>query len=265
MNRCIIVASLALAFAGQAQAACTAAQKAELEALDRNWGEVARKGDKKALAEIYSDHFHDLTPGAPQDKQAAIASASAGGADQPPIKHDFYAIHCQGDTAVITHRNTGTWEDGGESGTWYARSIHHLVREGGKWRVLANAGHPLDDAGVVTYLDLEWNQADMSGDKAWFERNLAGDYIGIGSRNGAMQGKKEAVADVGKYKVTQADSTDVMVQVEDDVARVSGIYHYAGTDDKGQAFNRKVRYIDTWIQRGGRWQVWSSQGTEISD
>ena len=139
------------------------------------------------------------------------------------------------------------------------------MREGGKWRVLANAGHPLNDAGVVTYLDLEWNQADMSGDKAWFERNLAGDYIGIGSRNGAMQGKKEAVADVGKYKVTQADSTDVMVQVEGDVARVSGIYHYAGTDDKGQAFNRKVRYIDTWIERGGRWQVWSSQGTEISD
>ena len=259
----VTVLGLAGAFAGQAQAACSAADKAELEALDRAWSEAGRKGDKAAIAQFYSDDFHDLAPGAPQDKQAAIAAVSAGGNGE--VTHDFYEIHCNGDSALVTHRNVGTWTDGDESGTWYSRSVHHLVREGGKWRVLANAGHPLDEAGVVTYLDLEWNQADLAGDKAWFERNLAGDYIGIGSRNGAMQGKKQAVADVGKYKVTQADSTDVMVQVEDDVARVSGIYHYAGTDDKGQPFNRKVRYIDTWIQRDGRWQVWSSQGTEITD
>jgi len=257
------VASLALAIAGQAQAACSDAQKAELEALDRNWGEVARKGDKKALEAIYSDHYHDLTPGMAMNKQAAIEAAAGGGGDNP-VTHDFYNIHCHGDTAIITHRNSGTWEDGGESGTWYARSIHHLVREGGKWRVLANAGHPLDDAGVVTYLDLEWNIADKAGDKAWFERNLAGDYVGVGSRNGAMQDKKAAIADVGKYKVSQADSTDVQVQVNGDTARVTGIYHYAGTDDKGQAFKRSIRYIDTWIRRGGRWQVWSSQGTQIS-
>lgn len=265
MKKRIIVASLALAIAGQVQAACTDAQKAELEAFDRNWGEVARKGDQKALDAIYSDHFHDLAPGKPMDKQAAIASLAGGAGDASPVTQDFYNIHCQGDAAIITHRNSGTWQDGDASGTWYARSIHHLVREGGKWRVLANAGHPLDDMGIVTYLDLEWNIADMAGDKAWFERNLAADYVGVGSRNGEMQSKKAAIADVGKYKVSQADSTDVQAQVEGDTARVSGIYHYAGTDDKGKAFDRKVRYIDTWIKRDGRWQVWSSQGTEITE
>lgn len=265
MDKRIIVASLALAFAAQAQAVCTDAQKAELEALDRNWSEVAAKGDRKALEGIYSDDFHDLTPGMPMGKQAAIDGAVAGAGAQSPVTYDFYNIHCHGDTAVITHRNSGTWQDGDESGTWYGRSIHHLVREGGKWRVLANAGHPLDDMGTVAYLDLEWNIADKAADKAWFERNLAGDYIGVGSRNGELQDKKAAVADVGKYKVTQADTTDLQVQVDGDAARVSGIYHYAGTDDKGQAFNRKVRYIDTWIRRDGRWQVWSSQGTEITE
>lgn len=265
MDKRIIVASLALAVAGQAQGACTDAQKAELEAFDRNWSEVARKGDKKALDAIYSDHFHDLAPGMPMDKQAAIASLSGGSGDDNPVTQDFYNIHCQGDTAVITHRNSGTWEDGSASGTWYARSIHHMVREGGKWRVLANAGHPLDDMGTVAYLDLEWNIADMAGDKAWFERNLAADFVGVGSRNGEMQSKKETIADVGKYKVSQADTTDLQVQVDGDAARVSGIYHYAGTDDKGKAFDRKVRYIDTWIKRDGRWQVWNSQGTEITE
>ncbi|KFL36525.1 nuclear transport factor 2 family protein [Arenimonas donghaensis] len=265
MDKRIIAASLALAMAGQAEAACTAAQKAELEALDRSWSEAARKGDKKALDAIYSDHFHDLAPGRPQDKKSAIASVTAGAGGGDPIVQDFYNIHCHGDTAVITHRVGGTWEDGDQSGNWYARSIHHLVREGGKWRVLANAGHPLDDAGVVTYLDLEWNIADMAGDKSWYERNLAADYVGVSSRNGELQDKKSAVAEIGKYKVSQADSTDVDVQVNDDTARVTGIYHYAGTDDKGQAFKRSIRYIDTWVRRDGRWQVWSSQGTQIAD
>lgn len=264
MDKRIIAASLALAVAGQAQAACTAAQKAELEALDRNWSEVARAGDKKALDAIYSDHFHDLAPGAPQDKQSAIASVTAGAGGAGPIVQDFYNIHCHGDTAVITHRISGTWEDGDESGTWYGRSVHHLVREGGKWRVFANAGHPLDDSGIVTYLDLEWNGADKTGDKAWFERNLAADFMGVSSRNGALQNKAEALADVGKFKITQADSTEVQTQVEGDTARVTGIYHYAGTDDKGQAFKRKVRYVDTWVRRDGRWQVWVSQGTPIT-
>lgn len=263
MEKRIIAASLALVIAGQAQAACTDAQKAELEALDRNWTELARSGDKKALDGIYSDHFHDLTPGNPMDKTAAIAAASSGGGG--PVKQDFYNIHCQGDSAVITHRNSGTWEDGDASGTWYARSIHHLVREGGKWRVFANAGHPLGDVGTVTYLDLEWNIADKAGDKSWFERNLAADYIGVGSRDGSIQDKAAAIAEIGKYKVTQADSSDVQTQVDGDTARVSGIYHYAGTDDKGKAFDRRVRYVDTWIKRDGRWQVWSSQGTEITE
>lgn len=265
MDKRIILASLALAIAGQAQAACTPAQKAELEALDRSWSEAAGKGDRRALDAIYSDQFHDLAPGAPHDKASAIAMVTAGAGNNPPVVQDFYNIHCHGDTAVITHRVGGTWQDGDESGNWYSRSIHHLVREDGKWRVFANAGHPLDDAGVVTYLDLEWNLADIAGDKAWFERNLAADYIGVGSRNGDLQDKAEAIADIGKYKVAQADSTDVQVQVDGDTARVSGIYHYAGTDDKGQAFDRKIRYIDTWVRRGGRWQVWSSQGTPITE
>ena len=47
----VTILGLAGAFAGQAQAACSAADKAELEALDRAWSEAGRKGDKAAIAE----------------------------------------------------------------------------------------------------------------------------------------------------------------------------------------------------------------------
>lgn len=259
----VTVLGLAGVFAGQAQAACSAADKAELEALDRAWSEAGRKGDKAAIAQFYSDDFHDLAPGAPQDKQAAIAAVSAGGNGE--VTHDFYEIHCNGDSALVTHRNVGTWTDGDESGNWYSRSVHHLVREGGKWRVLANAGHPLDDAGVVAYLDLEWNLAELAGDKAWFERNLAEDFVGVNSRTGALEGKKATVDEIGTYRVTQAVSTELDVAVDGDTARASGIFHVKGTSPEGEAFERRVRYIDTFVRRDGRWQIWSSQGTPMPE
>jgi hypothetical protein len=33
---------------------------------------------------------------------------------------------------------------------------------------------------------------------------------------------------------------------------------------KGAAFDRKVRFTDTFVKRDGRWLVWATQGTAIS-
>lgn len=172
-------------------------------------------------------------------------------------------MHCDGDTATITHRNVVDWKDGNESGTFYGRSIYHVVREGGKWRVLADAGHALNDADVVGYLDLEWNLAELAGDKAWFERMLASDYTGVSGRTGALESKAEAA--VGTYKVAKAVTTSMDVSVDGDFARVTGVYHSAGTDPEGEAYDRRTSHIDVFVKRDGRWQIWSSQGTHISD
>jgi ketosteroid isomerase-like protein len=261
---------LGLVFAGDAGAACSAADQRALEAFDRAWGEAGRRGDKAALEAVYSDRFMALRPGAPAGKRETIdgilADAAAPGAGDTPVpKHDFYLVHCDGDNATITHRNAVDWKDGNDSGTFYSRSVHHMVREGGQWRVLADAGHALTEADVVGYLDLEWNLADLAGDKAWFERMLASDYTGVSGRNGALEDKKTLVAEVGRYKVGKAITTDMEVSVDDDFARVTGIYHSAGTDPDGKAYDRRTRYIDTFVKRDGRWQIWSSQGTPITD
>lgn len=267
MKTSIIAISLGLAMAGNVHAACSNADKAALEAFDRAWATAAEKGDAQVLAAYYSDDYLSMAPGGGMDKNAAIADAIANareGGDAVVTRPDFYQIHCSGNTAVISHRNVTTAGTGDEAETWYGRSVHHMVKEGGDWKVMSNTGHPLGDGGIVTYLDLEWNVAELAADKSWFERNLAEDFMGV-SRTGALETKAEQVAAVGTYRVTQADSTDVRTNVDGDRALVTGIYHTRGTDKDGKAFQRKTRYIDTFIKRDGRWQIWSSQGTPVAD
>ena len=267
MKTSIIAISLGLAMAGNVHAACSSADKAALEAFDKAWAAAAQKGDAKALGAFYSNDFQGIAPDAGVDKNAAVAAAiaSARDAGNGVTRPDFYQVHCSGSTAVISHRNVTTQGEGDKARTWYSRSLHHLVKEGVDWKVWSTAWHPLGDGGIVTYLDLEWNIAELAGDKAWFERNLADDFMGVSSRNGALESKAETVVSVGTYKVTQADSTDVQANVDGDRAHVTGVYHTRGTDEKGKAFQRKIRYIDTFIKRDGRWQIWSSQGTAVTE
>lgn len=121
------------------------------------------------------------------------------------------------------------------------------------------------DIAAVTALNLGWNDADLAADRAWFEHNLAEDFIAVTSRRGAMEDKASTLAGVGQYRLDDASSTDLVATVHGDFARVTGIFHTRGTDADGEPFVRRVRYIDTYIRRDGRWQVWSSQGTEIKD
>lgn len=121
------------------------------------------------------------------------------------------------------------------------------------------------DIAAVTALNLGWNQADLAADRAWFERNLAEDFIAVTSRRGAMDDKASTLAGVGQYRLEDASSTDLVATVHGDSARVTGIFHTRGTDADGKPFVRSVRYIDTYIRRDGRWQVWSSQGTQVLD
>lgn len=256
--------SLALAFAGSAHAACSAADQAALEKLDHDWSDAATRGDRQALEALYSDDFRDLTPGGGGNKQTAINAAVEGAGSPQPVS-DHYAISCNGDSALVTHRNVFTEGEGDDAKKYYARSIHHFVREGGRWRVLGNAGHALTDADVISYIDLEWNIADMKGDKAWFERNLHEGFLGISGRTGKPESKQEAIASVGKMKLSEARTTDLAANVIGDVGMVTGVYHTRGTDADGKAFDRRHRYIDTFVREDGRWRIMTSQGTEIRD
>ena len=77
--------------------------------------------------------------------------------------------------------------------------------------------------------------------------------------------KAQAVAEAGTGKTDfqSLDLSDLNIRVEGNNAIVTGINHEIGRDAQGKAFDRRVRFTDTYIKRDGRWQVWATQGTTI--
>ena len=252
---------------------CSDADKKNLEAFDRAWGESSRGGDRAALQKIYADNFMGLSATGMVNKTQSIDAAikqaerdKANPQGAAKVTHDYYMITCTPKSATITHRNVITAQNDGKDSTFYTRSVHVLERQGDGWQVVSNAGHPLDDAGVLLYMEQEWNDASKTGDVAWFERNYAGDASDISSRTGAINGKAEEIASMKSDK-TVLDSlelSDLDVRVDGNAAIVTGINRVKGRDAQGQAFDRRTRFTDTYIKRDGRWQVWATQGTLIT-
>lgn len=263
----LIVASFATAL-GE----CSDADKKALEAFDRAWGAAGVGGDKTALMAIYADDYVGLPGmlGKAATIDATMATfdrnkANPNGADK--ATYDHYIITCTTVSATITHRNT-VWTPMGEGGkpeTFYTRSVHFLEKRNGRWQVVSNAGGGLDDSAVIWYLEQDWNDASPKRDKAWFEKNYAGDFTSVSSVTGKLSNKAEDIADTMNDKGTLelTETSDMNIRVDGNTAIVTGIYRTKGKDDKGVAYDRKIRFTDTWIKRDGRWQAWATAGATI--
>ena len=269
--RVVLTAVAILSFAGPAFAQCPEAEQKKLEQLDRAWSEAGDRGDRAQLQGIYADDFTSPSgtgfmsktqtiDTAVRDSERARTSAKPA----PKVAHDYYMIGCTPATATITHRNVTTTMVDGKEKTAYSRSVHFLEKRGDRWQVVSTAGNPLGDAAVLLYMEREWNDADVARDYAWHERNYSDDFSGISSRTGALSTKSEDIASSKKATLTSGKLSEMDVRVEGNTAVVTGINHVTGTDDKGAAFDRKIRFTDTFVKRDGRWLVWATQGTTIS-
>jgi ketosteroid isomerase-like protein len=271
MKRIPGVCLLLLAAATIAFGQCSDTDKKKLEDFDRAWGEASVRGDRAFLQNVYADNYVGLGAAGAQDKAQTVDSAvrqaerDRANPNVAKVTHDYYMITCTPNSATITHRNVITEKMGGKEETFYSRSVHVLERRGDGWQVVSNAGHPLDDAGALLYMEREWNDASKRGDVAWFERNYAGDATDVSSRTGAVHSKAEEIASMkdDKTVLESLELSDLTVRVEGNAALVTGINRVRGKDDKGQAFDRRTRFTDTYIKRDGRWQVWATQGTLI--
>ncbi|CAN5845970.1 hypothetical protein BH18ACT7_BH18ACT7_24420 [soil metagenome] len=272
MKNIFVMFVLTFACAGYAFGECGESDKKALEAFDRAWGEAGQKGDRNALMAIYADDYAGMPE--MQNKTQTIEAtmktferdrANPNMADK--VTHDNYMITCTPNSAVITHRNIVTTKNGagGKEETFWTRSVHFLEKRGGKWQVVGNAGNGLDEYAILAYMEADWSNADVKRDAKWFEQNLAADYSGISSRTAKLSSKTEEIAGFKSDKSVyeSAEARDLNIRIEGNAAYVTGVYHIKGRDEKGQPFDRRSRYTDTFIKRDGRWQVWTSQGTEI--
>jgi ketosteroid isomerase-like protein len=263
----LILSATALAF-GQ----CGEADRQKLTAFDKAWGEAGRAGDKAFLQNVYADDYTNMSPAGTLTKAQAIENAvrdadrrKANPQTADSVSHDHYVITCTPNTATITHRNVVTAKADGKERNAYTRSVHFLEKRGGEWKVVSDAGGPLNDAGQLLYMEMEWAEADRRGDVAWFERNFADDYSGVSSATGKLNTKADDIADIRNRKevIESAAASDMDVRVEGDTGVVTGVYRLTGRDEKGQPMDRRIRYTDVYVKRDGRWQVIASQGTPI--
>jgi ketosteroid isomerase-like protein len=249
---------------------CPETEKKKLEQLDRAWSDAGQSGDRAHLQGVFADDFAGLSPAGQTTKTQEIDTAvrladrvRASGKPAPKVVHDYYMIGCTPRTATITHRNVITDMVDGKPRTLHTRSVHMLENRGERWQVVSNAGQPLGDDAVLLYMEREWSDADLKGDSSWHERNYAEDFSGISSRTGALSTKSEEIASGKKLTLSVSELSDLDVRVHGDTGVVTGILRVVGKDDKSAAFDRNVRFTDTFVKRDGRWVVWASQGTEI--
>lgn len=272
MKSIFLMFVVTLAFAGIAFGECSDADKNALQTFDRVWGEAGEKGDRDALAAILADDYigMPMMQKKAQNIEAAVATAARNKANPQladKISHDNYLISCTPNSALITHRNIITTQDGagGKEETFWTRSVHSLEKRGGKWQVVANAGNNLDDSAVLGYMEMDWNTADKNRDTSWFERNYAADYSSVSSSDGKIYTKADDILDnkTNKRVLDSVELSEINVRVEGNTAVVTGVNHVKGRDDKNQPMDYRFRFTDTFIKRDGRWQAWATQGTRM--
>lgn len=255
-----------------AAAQCSDVEKTKLKEFDLAWGEASTGGNRAHLLTVYADDYAGTTPTGTLGKATTIDNAvrqaeraKASTQPAPKVTYDNFIITCTPVTALVTHRNANTTTMGGREQTSYSRSVHVMEKRGGRWQVVGNAGHALDDAAVLLYMENDWNEAARKHDAAWFERNYAAGATEISARTGGLQTKSEVVASMktDKAVLDSLGLSEMSVRVDGDVAVVTGVNHVKGRDEQGKAFNMRARFTDTFIRRDGRWQVWATQSSII--
>lgn len=255
---------------GAAFGQCSDADKKALEAFDRSWAKAGQTGDKAALMDIYADNFMAFPAmtgkaDAIENTMATFERNQANPDSADTVTYDSYLISCSGNSATVTHRNIFPSSDG--SGDIWSRSVHVMEKSGGKWKVVSTTGHVMEDNMILYYMDQDWTRANRTRNKEWFENNFASDFSSTSSSTGNLYNKAEDIASTmdDKGTVDMTESTDVSIRVDGNSAVINGIYRWKGKDEKGVAYDNKVRYTDTYIKRDGRWQVWATSSSAIKD
>ncbi len=121
------------------------------------------------------------------------------------------------------------------------------------------AALPPDLAAAAKAYDL----AQMRSDKAELTRLLADDYRLFNS-GGQVQDKASFIADstAPGFHIEPFTVEGPLEKVLGDTALLGGVATLKGTDG-GKPFTARLRFMDVWTRRGGKWQVIFTQATRV--
>ena len=124
----------------------------------------------------------------------------------------------------------------------------------------ANAQQPQVSATqkAVFALEEEWTRALVNVDTAAFKRITAPGLVY--TEDNAVMNQRELInAVVNGDKIEWAGNEEMKLYDYHPVAIVTGILVTRGKNKKGEAFENRYRYTDTWLYRDGKWQVIAAQ------
>ena len=107
----------------------------------------------------------------------------------------------------------------------------------------------------------DYDQAQVKSDRAELERLIADDYQ-LHKSGGQVQDKASFIADqvAPGYRLEPFVIEEKVEKVMGDTAILGGVAQARGTSG-GEPYNVRLRFIDVWAKRGGRWVVVFSQAT----
>lgn len=106
-----------------------------------------------------------------------------------------------------------------------------------------------------------YDAAQVNSDKAALERLLADDYL-LANSAGRIETKRAFIADqtAAGYRLDPFKIEAPTNKVLGDVALLGGVAALSGVDG-GKPYAVRLRFMDVWVRRGGRWQVVFTQAT----
>jgi ketosteroid isomerase-like protein len=116
-----------------------------------------------------------------------------------------------------------------------------------------------DEGAHVLALDNSWNRALETNDAKALDMLLADTFVSI-DIDGSIETKREFLASLkvpGYQAPAQAVTEQSKVDVYGSSAVVYGIFRTHGLQ-KGKAFTRRERFVDTWANINGTWKCVAS-------
>lgn len=130
----------------------------------------------------------------------------------------------------------------------------------------ASAAAPMNTKGMgPKELENAWEAAVASHNSATIEGMIAGDFVGVSSKNKFI-GRSDELAEFKGDKDTYKSAKNEKLNVKNfgpNVTVVTGRAREKGTGKDGKLFDRTFLFTDTWMLRGGQWQCVASQVTKI--
>ncbi len=266
------------------------AAEEEVLQVERELGEAFLRNDGRALSRIYADDCTFTTPsGVVLDKPQEMQARSSGA-----LRFDTYVIEeikvrAYGDGAVLNalYAITGRNSKGRIGGRYRYTKV--FVKNRGAWRMVAalatrvedspapavgpstpspppvNSPHRASEAEQeVLKVNRQWMDALVQGDSATLEQVFAGEFVFI-HNDGKVENKSQFIEPIKseRRKYPSLFRDDVVLRVYGDVAVLTARASRTVVSG-GKSRTDRVRALDVYAKRNGRWQLVSLQTTRIT-